>query len=493
MTDVIVIGGGLAGLAAACALAERGRRVTLLESRNRLGGRAGSFEDQQTGQPIDNCQHVAMGCCTNYLHFCERLGVAHLLQQQLELHFVGPDGRLSRFRPSRRLPAPLHLLGPLMSLKYLSVAEKRSIGRAMKHLAAMSRPAMKHQVSDKFLSDLNITRDEIDSSRRQLRDNLSFAQFLESCRQSERVVRMFWHVVLVSALSETLDNISFQQGAKVFIDGFLKNRSGWNVYVPTTPLEDFYGTTLERWLAERGGSIRLNAGVEKLIPNEDGLIRAVRLRDGSEVTGDQFILAVPWHRVLDLLPGELSLKYQSLAEIPAAPISSVHLWFDREITGLPHAVFVDHLSQWMFNRTKLSGKTDEAGRYYYQIVISASYDLKARQQQEIVEQVVSDLRQAFPEAADAEALHSRVVTEHKAVFSPRPGVEALRPSQTTPVDNLHLAGDWTDTGWPATMEGAVRSGYLAAESVLDAIGEPDSILQPELPAEWLSRRMYGFS
>jgi predicted NAD/FAD-dependent oxidoreductase len=400
----------------------------------------------------------------------------------------------------------------------------------MKHLAVMSRPTMKHRVSDKFLADLNVTREEIDSTRMALRDNLSFAEFLASCDQSERVVRMFWHVVLVSALSETLENISFQQGAKVFIDGFLKNRTGWDVYIPTTPLEDLYGTSLAQWLAERDGSIRLSTGVEKLTLNDDGLIQAARLRDGSDVTGDQFILAVPWHRVRDLLPGELQLKYQSLPEIRAAPISSVHLWLDREITALPHAVFVDHLSQWMFNRTYLARSgferqksrlpgfgaqrssqdpstsagslrstpatqtgSETAARHYYQIVISASRNLQELSQEQIVAQVLQDLRQAFPGANGASVSHSRVVTEHKAVFSPRPGVEVLRPSQTTPVDNLHLAGDWTDTGWPATMEGAVRSGYLAAESVLDALGDPDSILQPDLPAEWLSRKMYGFA
>ncbi|MBD3676193.1 MAG: FAD-dependent oxidoreductase [Planctomycetaceae bacterium] len=490
MATVAVIGGGLAGLAAGCALADRGYRVTILESRPRLGGRASSFEDRESGELIDNCQHVAMGCCTNYLHFCRVLGIDGFLERQRELHFVDRSGTISRFRPSRWLPSPLHLAGPLVSLKYLTFQDKKSISEAMRRLVALSRTTREHVVSEKFLQEFDITEEDLDAKRATWNDRLTFQEFLESCGQSEHVIRTFWHVVLVSALSESLDNISFKQGAQVFIDGFLRNRHGWEVHIPTVPLEEFYGESLERWFSDRGGIIQTNAGVESLALSERGKIRSIQLRDGREIEADHVIVSVPWHRVLDLLPSELQLKYQPLSEIPAAPISSVHLWLDREITDLPHAVFVDHLSQWMFNRTRLDQHLKNKKSFYYQIVISASGNLKTMTQQEIIERVLGDLRSVFPAVAEAELLNSRVVTEHKAVFSPRPGIESARPSQSTPIENLHLAGDWTETGWPATMEGAVRSGYLAAESVLKQEGVDETVLQPDLVTGKLVRWMY---
>lgn len=490
MSSVVVIGGGIAGLSAGCALADRGHQVTILESRNRLGGRASSFEDRETGEAIDNCQHVAMGCCTNYLHFCQTLGVDHLLQRQRQLHFVDTRGSISRFKPSAWLPSPLHLARPLSALKYLSFDDKRQIARALSQLVTLSSPTRHHRVSQKFRDEFQVSDDDLQTVREARQDQLTFHEFLKSCEQSEHVMRTFWHVVLVSALSESLENISFQQGAQVFVDGFLRNTKGWEVHVPIAPLEEFYGEPLSQWLSTRGGTIQTESGVTKLVINESGLVEAVQLRDGSSVTADHFVLAVPWHRVLDLLPAELQLKYQSLSEIPSAPISSVHLWLDREITALPHAVFVDHLSQWMFNRSKLDERYRESSRFYYQVVISASDNLKSMSQDEIIEQVMADLSWAFPQAKDAKILNRRVVTEHKAVFSPQSGVRELRPSQSTPVDNLHLAGDWTDTGWPATMEGAVRSGYLAAESVLEQLGTPETVLQPDLPTGRLARWLY---
>lgn len=490
MATVAVIGGGLAGLAAGCALADRGHRVTLLESRPRLGGRASSFEDRESGDLIDNCQHVAMGCCTNYLHFCRMLGIDRYLETQRELHFIDKTGAVSRFRPSRWLPSPLHLAGPLVSLKYLSIEDKKSISDALSRLVALSRDSREHVVSEKFLKEFQITEEDLNEKRRDWNDRLTFLQFLESCGQSEHVIHTFWHVVLVSALSESLDNISFKQGAQVFIDGFLRHRRGWEVHVPTAPLDQFYGDSLTQWFEKRDGSIRTNAGVQTVTQHESGRIKSVVLRDDEELNADHVVVAVPWHRALGLLPNEFQLKYGQLSDIPAAPISSVHLWLDREITELPHAVFVDHLSQWMFNRTRLDLLLQEKDRFYYQIVISASYDLKTMSQQEVIDQVLKDLGTAFPETGEAEVLNSRVVTEHKAVFSPRPGVESMRPSQSTPIDNLHLAGDWTDTGWPATMEGAVRSGYLAAESVLNQLGEYEPILQPDLKTGRFARWLY---
>jgi uncharacterized protein with NAD-binding domain and iron-sulfur cluster len=177
--------------------------------------------------------------------------------------------------------------------------------------------------------------------------------------------------------------------------------------------------------------------------------------------------------------------------LESAPISSVHLWFDRAITDLPHAVLIGRLSQWMFNRTLLQGDASESHSHYYQVVISASRELQGRSQEQIIQEVLGDLTEIWPEAAKARLQSGRVVTEHRAVFSVMAGAEAFRPSQQSPINNLLLAGDWTRTGWPATMEGAVRSGYLAAENVLAKMGRQAAVLQPDLPVSRLTRLLLG--
>ena len=495
MKSVVIIGGGLAGLASACALAERGMKVTLLESRPRLGGRASSFADAQAGETIDNCQHVTMGCCTNYLHFCKTIGVADRLQKQRELYFIDTHGELSRFVPSSWLPAPLHLVPALRGLRYFNRHDRAKIARTMKSLAMLSPGKRLHRVSDKFLEEFDLDRSDWGNSTRILGEEASTLDFFNELEMPEHLLRKYWHVVLVSALSESLENISLAHTVKVFVDGFLKNKTGWEVSIPTVPLDELYGTELQSWLQSRGAEIRLNAGVAQFEENEFGNLSQVRLRDDSSLTADQFIVAVPWNRVAGLFSPFMQTKLsflEPLEQLRSAPISSVHLWFDREITELPHAVFVDHFSQWMFNRSRLLQKSTDDRSHYYQIVISNSRELNSLSQEQIVENVRNDLTVAFPQTAEANLLHSRVVTEHKAVFSPRPGSEKLRPTQRTSLDNLHLAGDWTKTGWPATMEGAVRSGYLAAESVLESLGETARVLQPDLPATWLARRVFGF-
>ncbi len=463
--DVIVIGGGLSGLSAVVALAERGLSVVLLEARPRLGGRASSFTDQTTGSPIDNCQHVSMGCCTNFRHFCETVGAWDLLRTEDTLHFIGADRRVNRFRATW-LPAPLHLLPAFSHLSYLSPQENKQLQRGLRTL--MKLPDDKTQVTQPF------------------------DRWLKEHGQESDVIEKVWQVVLVSALSETLDRIDTFHARKVFFDGFLAHRSGWQVQIPTVPLEELYGEPLQTWLQDHGVKVRLKTGVDRL-DVMDGQVAGAVLRSGEKVSAKHYVLAMPHHRVLDLLPGDWRQHPQlaGIAQLESAPISSVHLWFDRPITDLPHAVLIGRLSQWMFNRTQLLGKLSENGWHYYQVVISASRDLKDRSQEEIIRDVIGELTEIWPETENAELQTGRVVTEHRAVFSPTAGSDELRPPQQSPITNLQLAGDWTETGWPSTMEGAVRSGYLAAENVLAQNGRRECVLKPDLPVSWLTRLLLG--
>jgi uncharacterized protein with NAD-binding domain and iron-sulfur cluster len=236
-------------------------------------------------------------------------------------------------------------------------------------------------------------------------------------------------------------------------------------------------------------------GVKAVDFDGDGGVAGVTLRSGESVPADFVVLSVPFDRVASMLPDEARGRLPSLArldEFRASPITGVHLWFDREVCPVEHVVTVGRLVQWVFNHTALQGRRASDGKgQYLQIVISASYDLVAMDNASIRDAVLSDLASIWPASREATLERWRVVTEHGATFAVRPGVDAIRPPQRTAIDGLFLAGDWTDTGWPATMEGAVRSGYKAAEGILADLDRPDTLIRPELPEGRLSRLLLG--
>ncbi|MCS6864024.1 MAG: hydroxysqualene dehydroxylase HpnE [Gemmata sp.] len=462
-TSAVVIGGGLAGIAAAVGLAQHGVRVTLVEARNRLGGRAGSFTDPASGQWVDACQHVSMGCCTNFSHLLRTIGLEHFLSPQTKLYFITPDRRRSVFKADP-WPAPLHLGRALWGAHYLTETDKLRIAWG---LFALLRA--KPQADPPLLP------------------------WLEAHWQNRRTIDRFWAVVLTSALNETIDRIGLKYARKVFRDGFLRHRDGFVVHIPTVPLGRLYGDELRTWLAAHQVHVRegiavkrlhilaretSTAGMTSLPPDKSWTVQRVELRDGSTLSADWYVLAVPFDRVGDVIPAEVMEQetyFANIRHLSPSPITSVHLWFDQPVLTLPHAVLIDSCGQWVFNRGEVA-----PGEFYVQVVVSAARELRGAGRAEIQRRIVDELQRLFPPVARARLLRAKVVTEHTATFSAVPGVDRWRPAQASPIANLAVAGDWTNTGWPATMEGAVRSGYLAAEVILARRGQPVKLLQPEL-------------
>lgn len=447
MQRVLILGGGLAGLAAATALAGRGLAVTLLEARGRLGGRAGSFQDPRTGQLIDTCQHVSMGCCTNLAHFCKTLGIDHLLERQRRLHFMTADGRVSRFGADA-WPAPFHLARSFLGAHFLSAGEKARIAWGLACLVRAGPNA-----------------------------DPPFQEWLNQHGQTRRTVDRFWGLVLTSALNETPERIGLKYARKVFLDGFLNHRRGFEIELPAVPLGRLYGEELQGWLKAHNVELRLLESGKRFDIQEKRVVN-LELRQGERVQADWYVAAVPFDRLLDLLPAEVIERhtyFNELKNLETSPITSVHCWFDREILDLPHVVLVDCLGQWIFKR----GQTG-AEEYYVQVVVSAARQLRGLGKEEVESRIVAELRRLFPKVAGATLLRTRVVTEHAATFSAVPGVDQWRPGQTSPLENLFVAGDWTRTGWPATMEGAVRSGYLAAEGLLKRLGREVKLVRADL-------------
>ena len=463
--SVAVIGGGVAGLAAAVAAVEQGFRVELFEQAPQLGGRAGSYRDTRVDRLIDLSPHVAMGCCTNLLDFCRRTNTSDGFDRFATLHFFGPDGRRYDFAGSRWLPAPLHLMPALRRLGYLAGRDRRAIARAMLRLARWNEPDAPNAPT--------------------------MGDWLRRQNQPETAMRRFWSVVLESALGDKIDHVSVSAARKVLVDGFMATPVAYELFVPRVPLGEIW-EQVGSWLCSRGAAIRLRVRIERL-QVEDSRIVGIALGDGSIHRFDHVVSAVSWKQLGRLLGPELLAlvpQAEAGAELSSSPITAVHLWFDRPIMDIPHAALIGRLSQWVFPDylpSPSGTKAGSEGQRHYTVVISASHALVGRESQEVLQDVLADLRAVWPASGDAKLLHHRVLTQPAAVFSLRPGAAMMRPQQPTPIRGFALAGDWTATDWPATMEGAVRSGRLAIEALLAALGRPQRLLTPDLQKGWLMR------
>lgn len=465
---VVIIGGGLAGLSAAEAIARSGAEavVTVLESRRVTGGRAGSFLDPVSGESVDYCQHVAMGCCTNLLSLLEACGLSDAFTRSSTLSFHHPHAPTSTLAPHPWLPAPLHLLPALQSLAFLTREQRRQIRRGTWRLMRCPPERLRSVVA---------------------------VDWLRAAGQSEATIAGYWDVIITSALGESCDEVSMAAARKVFVDGFLAARGASDLLVPRTSLSDLFGVRLPLVLSNLGVSILTRASVRSLrispqSKQTERLCIELGNLDGTPLEADHVILAVPWHQVQNIVDPALAARAELAVDLwgafPNSSISGVHLWFDRPITSEPHAVLVGTVSQWLFQRE--STESSPCG-HYYQVVISAAHPLRCLTHDEVVQRVVGELASVFPSAATAQLLHSRVVTDPQAVYSLRPEVDAVRPLSRTALPCLHLAGDYVQTGWPATMEGAVISGRLAANRVLRRLGGTPATICDGLPRNWLSR------
>ena len=468
-----MIGGGLAGLSSAVALADAGLQVRLIEKRPHLGGRATSYT-LPDGSEVDNCQHVTLGCCTNLADFYARVGAGEKIRYYDRLYFVDAQGRRSTMEAGP-LPPPLHMAGSFLRFGALTFADKRGIAKAMLAIAtAGGNPA-------------GI-------------EGISMLEWLERMKQTKGAIERFWRVVLVSALDEELGQTDARYGIEVFWKAFLGSRSGYRVGIPTVPLADLYDGCREA-IVRKGGDVRMRGNVCEIHVDEEGFSGAT-LTDGSVMEADACVCAVPQNEILDMLPGEFSESdalLAGVAEIKTSPITGVHLWYDRQVMTEPFLTLLDHTTQWIFNKTALSegagkncgeaaaGVAASGAGQYLQLVISASYELVPKSRQEIIDLCTKELTDVLPATRDAKLVKATVIKEVNATFSPSVGVDRYRPMQQSPVKNLVLAGDWTKTGWPSTMEGAVRSGYLAAEALLAGLGMKQRFLKADLPFEGLSR------
>jgi zeta-carotene desaturase len=456
--SVTVVGAGVAGMSASCALAEAGYRVQLVERRGYLGGRASSYLHPGVNEVIDNCQHVLFGCCTNLIGFYRRVGVADQIHWTSEMTMIEPGGRRSPLGPSG-LPAPLHGLPKLLTAPAFTLADKISLGRAF---SALMRPV------------------PADSAE-------SLGSWLKRHKQSEGALNRFWRLVIASALNAEIDTIAMPYAAKVIRELFMNSAEAGSMGMSKVPLSDLYAS-VPSFLEARGGSVHLNANVEGTRWNATRGQWTVESRAG-EFVSDFLILALPFEATQKMIP--------SMPEAPGSehlagqieqhthwPICSVHLWFDRDITELEHAVLLDREIHWIYNQSRL--QTGRGG-HYVELVVSATRAFAALPREAAIAQALSELAEFFPVVKEAKLEKVALIKEVRATFGVHPGIDAARPAAVSPWTNCFLAGDWTATGWPSTMESGARSGHLAAEALCKSDGTQQLFLNPDLKPQGLMR------
>jgi len=457
--DVVIVGGGLAGMAVALALSEAGagtsgNSITILDRRPTLGGRVYSYPHPALDETVDS-QHVVVGCCTNIVELIEQAGAADTIRWYDEFLFIEPGGRRTRMGPGSglgALPAPSHLTMSFLRASMLGFGDKVAIARGMSELIR-GYPSS---------------------------DSESFRSWLTRTRQTERAVRHFWEPVAVGTLNDTLENCSAKYAGKVIHESFLRSPKAGRFGIPTLPLSEWLAPLTEL-ARSRGVDVRMKTGMTGLeqiagsrwrVTTEDKVFEAANV-----------ILAIDFkqtQRLLEGLPGGVEVA-AGFEHFVFAPITTVHLWYEGAVVDVDHAALLDTRIQWVFNKSRIR-RWPASQVTYLELSISASWPELKQGREEILASALRELELFFPEVKSARLVKSGVLKEARATFSVTPGLDRYRPTQKTQWPGLYLAGDWTATEWPSTMEGAARSGRLAAGAV---VGEPAKYMASELPATGL--------
>jgi squalene-associated FAD-dependent desaturase len=440
---VVVVGGGLAGMAAALACADGGAEVTVYEARPRLGGATFSF--RREGLWVDNGQHVFLRCCTAYRSFLDRIGAAHstVIQDRMAIPVLAPGGRVGWLRRTG-LPAPLHLGRALVRYPFI-----RGMDRARVITAALALG-------------------RLDPEDRDL-DGRTFGSWLREHHQSDQAVEALWNLIALPTLNLPADQASLALAAKVFRTGLLSKRDAGDIGYARAPLSEVHGEPAARSLLAAGARVNLHAPVRGITGRSDPADGAQRfeVNAGGPVDADAVVMAVPHDRIGDVLPTGALVDPASPARLGSSPIVNVHVVYDRRVMDVPFAAGIGTPVQWVFDRTEASGLT--SGQYLAISISGADREIEERTE-DLRRRFVPALASLFPLARGASIERFFVTREHAATFRQAPGTRASRPPPTTQVPGLFLAGAWTETGWPATMEGAVRSGLSAAREALIHLG-----------------------
>jgi squalene-associated FAD-dependent desaturase len=467
--EVVVIGGGLAGITAATALRDAGLGVTVLESRPRLGGAASSYA--RGSMTIDNGQHVFLRCCTAYQELLARLGMTGsvTIQDRFDVTVLSQAGPARLRRTS--LPSPLHFAGALAGYSLLSVPERARVARA----------ALAFRFADPHSAAL---------------DRVRLGDWLAARGQGERARRRLWDLFVVSALNVAGDDASLQLAATVIKTALLGAKDAADIGMAKVPLGEIHATAAASLLDRLGVRVRLGSRVATMERLASGGFRLGLAHgelaaggregaaDGGAMLADGVVLAVPPAQAARLAGRAGFPRAPAWADLGYSPIVNVHVIYDRRVTGLPFAAAVDSPVQWVFDKTRPAGLL--SGQYLA-VSLSAADTFVDTPAAALREVFVPALEQLFPAAAGAGITDFFVTRERQATFRQEPGSGALRPGAITPVPGLTLAGAWTDTGWPDTMEGAVRSGHLAAQALIGELASrpaarASSALGPDEPA-----------
>ena len=438
--DCIVVGGGVSGVAAAIAATDRGWRTVLFERGRVVGGMARSFADDRLGGEMDCGQHVLMACCTAYRTLLQRLGTAHLapLQPRLDVLVVDESGRRARLREVR-MPSPLHLLPSLARFPWLGSVDRAAVGVAAARLGA--------------LRDLRPL------------DREAFTDWLGAAAQGDRR-RALWDLLTVATCNLPASQLSAAVGAFVVREGVLRSGAA-AVGVPAAGLSRLL-EPVGGALARRGGALRLGEAVDSLLVDDGGAVCGVRIASGDEVRAPRVVVAGP-PSLLDRVAPEVAgaPQLRAFQRIGTSPILNLHLRFDRPVLDATYLAVWDSPLQWLFSRSRLHGEPAAAGETVV-CSLSAATDLADLSSEEVRDRLLPHLHRAQPRTRGAHLAGWRVTREREATAALRPGTAALRPGPRTPVRGLAIAGAWTDTGWPITMESATRSGNAAVAALAEA-------------------------